>query len=628
MGGIERQKHLKKGGAVNGWLGVALLFAVCCLVYGGLCSYPRMLAVYSDELRYLDIARSLLRGDGLVVRNMPSDYQKILYPICIMPALLFKSTAAQITAIGWLNAVYMASAVFPVYALAKLLRQGRGQTVFLLALTALLPTNAASATFMSETVFLPLSLWMVYFMLRSMAAANPRRRAAWCALCGVWGYLLYLNKEVALYYLLAYLGTRLWWLVYHKDAWRAEIACWAALLAAFGGCFAAGKAFLFAGLGNSYNQMGWLTPEQWRYLPFALVCDTLFILLAFGVVPVLLPLCGLRRPVAELAPGNTVGKTTAAAQQETRRQLPLFLLLCLGIGIAVVVYTITVREDLNLPNPRQHTRYLEPLLLPLLMALFNTLGSGLSAARRRLALALTAVWGVGFVVLCTTIGAGAGDNTFLQWFDFVTDRLDRLPLLPAAAWGVVWRVVVAAGAVLLSAALLRLAAPQTGKTTGKTLPALAAVTLAVGLFCNASEQRINRWTYQTDAGQIAAASILDSEIADLAKTGNLLFIANGVRGNDSRLIDTYIQAPLYLCEYTELQAGGQLADGILDLTTETITPEYPGKPYTGLHAADYLLVADGVPVDESTLTPANAVTPAGYTLYKNSTPGQVRFTQG
>ena len=46
----------------NGWLWVVMLFAVCAVVYGMLSSYPRELAVYSDELRYLDVARSLLQG--------------------------------------------------------------------------------------------------------------------------------------------------------------------------------------------------------------------------------------------------------------------------------------------------------------------------------------------------------------------------------------------------------------------------------------------------------------------------------------------------------------------------------------------------------------------------------------
>ena len=35
----------------NGWLWVAVLFVVCAVVYGVLSSYPRELAVYSDELR-------------------------------------------------------------------------------------------------------------------------------------------------------------------------------------------------------------------------------------------------------------------------------------------------------------------------------------------------------------------------------------------------------------------------------------------------------------------------------------------------------------------------------------------------------------------------------------------------
>ena len=96
----------------RGWLWVAALFVVCTVVYGLLSSYPRQLAVYSDEVRYLDIARSLWQGRGLRVRNMPSDYQKILYPLCILPALLLKTTAAQITAIGWLNAGWASSAVF------------------------------------------------------------------------------------------------------------------------------------------------------------------------------------------------------------------------------------------------------------------------------------------------------------------------------------------------------------------------------------------------------------------------------------------------------------------------------------------------------------------------------------
>ena len=317
---------------INGWAAVALVFLVCAVVYGLLSSYPRELAVYSDELRYLDVARSLLQGRGLRVRNMPSDYQKILYPLCILPALLLRTTAAQITAIGWLNAVYMASAVFPAYALARAMGMNRRRTAFLVGVTAVLPTMSAASTFMSETVFLPLSLWQVYFFLRAMLA-EPKARVGWCAAAGAFCYLLYLNKEVALYYLIAWVLVRAWVWWHDKASWRAELACNAALLGSFLACFVLAKVTLFRGLGNSYNQTGWLTGEQWRFLPFALVCDALFTVLAFWVYPVLLPLCGLHRP--------------RRGSDARRTQLPLFLLLCLGIGVAVIAWSITVREDLQ-----------------------------------------------------------------------------------------------------------------------------------------------------------------------------------------------------------------------------------------------------------------------------------------
>ena len=581
------------------WLYLVLLFAACTVVYGLLSTYPRELAVYSDEVRYLDIARSLFQGRGLRVRNMPSDYQKILYPLCILPALAFRTTAAQITAVGWLNAAWASSAVFPAWALARATGQSRRRTAFLVGVTTLLPTMAACATFMSETVFLPLSLWQVYFLWRAMAAASPRARAGWCAVAGAWCYLLYLNKEVALYYLIAWVLLRLWVVWNDRRVWRAELAGTAALLGAFAACFLAGKLTLFAGLGNSYNQTGWLNAAQWAFLPFAVACDVLFTVLAFGVFPVLAPLCALRRP----RPGADPRRT----------QLPLLLLLALGIGVGVVAWSITVREDLGSPSPRQHMRYLEPLLVPLLLVTLDALDGALTPARRRLLAALMALWGAGFLLLCRDIGPGAGDNTFLQWYDFVADRLDRLPLLGAGGWLLVWRLAIVVGAALLGVLLVR----------RKARRPLALAALALCALCYAGEWRINRWTYGVDAAAVQAASSLNEYLKTLE--GAVLFIPNGVRGRDSQLIDTYIDRDVYLCEYETLCAWGLLDDGVLDLTAEAPGPEYPGRPYRDLTGADWVLAADGVPLDTAALEPTDAPCPAGYTLWHNPCRERVLF---
>ena len=583
---------------INGWAAVALVFLVCAVVYGLLSSYPRELAVYSDELRYLDVARSLLQGRGLRVRNMPSDYQKILYPLCILPALLLRTTAAQITAIGWLNAAYMASAVFPAYALARAMRLNPRRTAFLVGVTAVLPPMSAAATFMSETVFLPLSLWQVYFFLRAMLAA-PRARVGWCAAAGAFCYLLYLNKEVALYYLIAWVLVRGWVWWHDKAGWRAELACNAALLGSFLACFVLAKVTLFRGLGNSYNQTGWLTGEQWCFLPFALVCDALFTVLAFWVYPVLLPLCGLHRP--------------RRGSDARRTQLPLFLLLCLGIGVAVIAWSITVREDLHDPSPRQHMRYLEPLLIPLLAVTMDTLDEALTPGRKRLLAALTALWGIGFAVVCRAIGAGAGDNTLLQWFDFVADRTDRLPGGSQTLWLAVWRVCIVLGVAVLGAVLVR----HRGRR------GLAAAALVLCAACYLGEWRINRWTYAIPAESAANASALNESLAAL--DGRVLFLPYGVRQRDSQLIETYISRDLYLVEYETLQHSGVLADGVLDLTAEAVGPEYPGRAYEDLTAADWVLAAEGVPLDTTTLEKADAVCPAGYVLYRNPDAQRVRF---
>lgn len=583
---------------INPWVWVAVVFAVCAVVYGVLSSYPREMAVYSDELRYLDVARSLWQGRGLRVRNMPSDYQKILYPLFILPALALKTTAAQITAIGWLNALYASSAVFPAYALCRATGQNRRRTVFLIGAVALLPTMSAASTFMSETVFLPLSLWQIYFLLRAMQAM-PKARVGWCAAAGVWCYLLYLNKEVALYYLIAWVLVRAWVLWQDRSSWRAELACNAALFGSFAACFVLAKLTLFRGLGNSYNQTGWLSAEQWGFLPFAIVCDVLFTVLAFGVFPVLLPAVGLRRP--------------AKGSDPVRTQLPLFLLLSLFVGIGVIAWSITVREDLHSPSPRQHMRYLEPLFMPLLLVTLNTLDEKLSTTRRRLLAVLTAAWGVGFIVLCRAIGAGAGDNTLLQWFDFVADRLDRLPVLGLNSWLLVWRCFIAAGAACIGVLLLR----------HKARRAMACGVLALCVLCYAGEWRINRWTYAVTPEAQQAASDLNGRLHGL--DGTVLFIPNGIRQRDSQLIETYVDRDLYIVEYETLCRTGLLDDGVLDLTAEAPAPEYPGRPYEDLTHADWLLVSDDVPLDTTNLTPADIACPAGYTLWHNNEVTRVAF---
>ena len=110
-----------------------------------------------------------------------------------------------------------------------------------------------------------------------------------------------------------------------------------------------------------------------------------------------------------------------------------------------------------------------------------------------------------------------------------------------------------------------------------------------------------------------------------ALDGTVLFLPCGVRQRDSQLIETYVARDVYIVEYETLLQSGALADGVLDLTAEAVGPEYPGRAYTDLDAADWVLAADGVPVDTTTLEKADAACPAGYVLYRNLDAQRVRF---
>ena len=81
--------------------------------------FPKSADVMPDELRYLDLSRSLVTDGTLTIRGVASSFQKILYPIALIPAMLFPDPQTQVHVIAFLNSLYASSVVFPAYVLAK-----------------------------------------------------------------------------------------------------------------------------------------------------------------------------------------------------------------------------------------------------------------------------------------------------------------------------------------------------------------------------------------------------------------------------------------------------------------------------------------------------------------------------
>lgn len=177
------------------------LFAASTVVRTMLADFPKAADVMPDEMRYMELARSLLTDGTLTIRGVQTTFQKILYPIALMPAMLFHDPLTQVKVMGFLNALYASSALFPAYVLARRIAPGFWPGVVCLAIAALLPDLCYSMTFMSESLYLPLSLWLLVLLWDALEKPG-RRGIVLAAAGGVLCYVAYLCKEVALAYVI------------------------------------------------------------------------------------------------------------------------------------------------------------------------------------------------------------------------------------------------------------------------------------------------------------------------------------------------------------------------------------------------------------------------------------------
>lgn len=330
-------------------LGLYVIFAAIRI---GFSLFPKTIDVMPDELRYLGLARSLFTDGSLVLRGDEATFQKILYPLSLFPALIFHDTIDQVRAIGILNSLYVCSAVFPTYLFGqKIFKDRLLPNLASLLLVLLMPDMCYSMTFMSESLFFPVALWLAYLIWRTLCDTT-RAFPILCLASGAACYVAYLCKEVAAAYAIAFillmviLGVR-------KSRPRNECLMGTA-------CFAVGflapfvlmKATLFAGMGNSYSQTDpsiLLSPYTWAFAIYAFVTDFTYLLVGFAFFCLVFPLIGWRRFPSD------------------QRRLLAFCLLSVGIGLLVILYTISIREDVGHVALRQHLRYVIPLFIPLMM---------------------------------------------------------------------------------------------------------------------------------------------------------------------------------------------------------------------------------------------------------------------
>lgn len=610
---MEKKGKIPESVNRHKWLIVIIgLYLGSAAVRGLLGDFPKALRIYPDELRYLSIARSLFQGQGLRLHNLDCDFQKILYSICMIPAFFLQSTAAQIRAIGYLNSLIVASSVFPVYGLCRRLLGIDREIKVILAFWVTLPTSLVSMYFMSEVIFLPLSLWVVWCVWSILCTEKFARKLGLNFLLGFLFYLAYLNKEIALYFLISYLVVCLIRLFAEPATRRSEIICLPVAAITFACCFLFMKATLFHGLDNSYSSSNLYNisvlqlsshPEKIAYLLYAFAYDTIFAVLAFGLFPVVIPFAVFDKNNKESL-------------------LYLFLLISFLIGCMVIAYTITLPEEFGVRSPRQHLRYLEPLMIPFLILTINSakrLVSLKQTARYRLRFGVLAVCTLLYLTSFVVLGAGGGsalvDNNALVYYEFSSRFVFKsdivmlfLRILMATVFGV--------GLFVLH------------KKQRTFIRLFCILFIALNVVNSAIGYCATLYRYKITEEQRTQASAANDYLHNIQ--GNILLISKeGLEAEDNRLFDTYVSRNFYVTELDMLETDRCLDDMILDLSSESVRCVFPSQLYSELKEVDYLVVKNGYDIhfQASSVEEMSDFPLDGYCLYRNRESDKIYFSE-
>lgn len=327
--------------------------------------FPKHLQIYFDELRYLHIAESFITGRGFSIYNVDSGFQKIFYSIILSPTYLISDREITIRLISIINVLIMSSGVIPIWLLAKKIINSSTLRLIVALIYLFSADMVYTMTFMSEILFYPMALWFIYFIYQ-LIDNSIKYRTLHAIFVGFFLYLMYLTKEVALALLIALpilcIFSIIIFFINHKNIeikWKSITYSTVLIIITFVIIHIIIKNTIFAGLGNSYNQMGieiLFKEGRIRYLLYGFVHYLFSCIVAFGVLPVITPMF----------------KFNSLNLKE--KNIYFFLITIILITSFVVAYTITIREDYGKIyelNPRTHLRYIGYAMYPLFVIFFR-----------------------------------------------------------------------------------------------------------------------------------------------------------------------------------------------------------------------------------------------------------------
>lgn len=336
----------------------ACIFVHTLLLYK-ICDFEKALETQGDELIYYNLARCIFRGEALKVHGVAFSFPSLAYCYYLAPFFCIADGVLRIRVITLANAFLMSLCAIPVWLVCRELELKKRYTWFSVILIMLWPDMLTAGTLMTENLYWLLSLYAMYFCIKSIGSKKKTVAAAAAFFC----YLSNFCKSVGVCLGLAYMAYMAIYPFLDGLPGKSRHACrkfmkegeWIkpiVFAAVYGICYVVVRKLLLHNMNDAdytVETAVFSSSYQCFYMVYAVLYYILGAAMAFMVFPVFYPALHYRK-----------------ISRKTQNAYLYAVILLLGTFL-VIVLKISVIEDLGKIMPRVHLRYfaaITGLLLP------------------------------------------------------------------------------------------------------------------------------------------------------------------------------------------------------------------------------------------------------------------------
>ncbi|SFP37725.1 hypothetical protein SAMN04487928_101151 [Butyrivibrio proteoclasticus] len=321
---------------------------------------------YRDELIYIGVVKSLVRGETFRVHGVPIPFLNILYPLVLSPAFMITDTVIRMRVVVLINSILISLTFYPAYFICKELGVKKVYTWIIMGILFIWPDMTIAATFMSENLYLPLVVFTAYLCVKSFKSTSFK----WPILVGIFSYISYNCKEIGLCLLLSFLGVEVLSGIFSKKdgTKNSELKEWLkniryshifSAVLTFAVCYLAFKLLVVKNMINPYFDKSASSIEALKqpYTIYFLFYMGIYYLVSSMIAFFILPL---------VVPAVRFAKLTVL--QKKTYLLGMIELIGMIMVIGIMIFTNEYRGD---PMPPVHLRYLFPLIFVFLPVFFS-----------------------------------------------------------------------------------------------------------------------------------------------------------------------------------------------------------------------------------------------------------------